>query len=193
MLRPEHLLILGTRSYNPVDEATADEGLADRGLAGPLGAVRQEVMNGHGQVMVWVHQAQRAGNNAVPICIAVVCESNVEPILQLHEAGHRIRAGTIHPDLPVMIESHEAERWIHGRVQNTDVETIDSLNWLPVLDRGTTERIGAHSNTGGANAVHVDDVGQIPDIRHEEIVGVCRWSLQSGLVECSPDLTVAGR
>ena len=92
-----------------------------------------------------------------------------------------------------MIESHETERWVHGGVHHTDVETIDSLNRLPVLDRGTTERIGAHSNTSGANAVDVDDVGQIPDIRHEEIVGVCPWSLQSGLVGCPPDLTVAGR
>ena len=163
--------VAAKRCHNPVDEATADEGLADRGLAGPLGAVGQEVMNGHSQVMVWVHQAQRAGNNAVPICIAVVCESNVKLILQLYEAGHRVRAGAVHSDLPVMIESHEAKRRIHGGVDQSDIETIDSLNRLPVLDRGTTERIGAHSNTGGPDTVDVDDVRQVFDVRHEEIVG----------------------
>ena len=96
--------------------------------------------------MVWVHQAQRTRNNAMPIGIAVVCESNVKPVLFLHEASHRVRARAVHSDLPVMIERHEAKRRIDLGIDYRDVETIDSLDRIPVMNGGATERIGAHSN-----------------------------------------------
>src|SRR5262249_45616779 len=121
------------RSHNPVNEAAADEGLANNSLLWPLGPVSQEGMDGHGKVMVGIHQSHRTGNNAMAVCISVVGESNVELILQPHETSHSVRAGTIHPDLPVMIQGHEAERWVHLGINHRDVETENSFDRLPVM------------------------------------------------------------
>ena len=104
-------------------------------------------MDRHGEVVVRVHQAQRTGDDAVPVRIGIVGESNVELILQPHEPGHRIGAGTIHADLAVMIDRHEGEGRIDGGVDHGDVETIDSIDRLPVVDRGAAERIDAQLET----------------------------------------------
>src|SRR5690242_10441367 len=37
------------RSHHPIDEAAADESLANRGLVWPLGPVSQKVTDGHGK------------------------------------------------------------------------------------------------------------------------------------------------
>jgi hypothetical protein len=69
------------RLHDPVDEAAADEGLADNRSLGPLGPVSHKIVDGHGEVVVRVHQSHRTGNNAMPVGVGVVGESNFELIL----------------------------------------------------------------------------------------------------------------
>ena len=69
------------RLHDPVDQATADQSLAYHGFVGPLGPVSQKVMDGDGEVVVRVHQSHRTGNDAMPVCVGVVCESNFELVL----------------------------------------------------------------------------------------------------------------
>src|SRR5262249_24914911 len=160
------------RSHDPIDEATAHERLAYSGLMRPMGTMSQKIIDGHSKVMIRIHQAQRRGDNAVPICVGIVREGDLELILQTHQTRHRIRAGTIHSDFPVMIESHETEGGIYLGINDGDIETVDGLDRIPVMDCRATEWIRTHPNTGGTDAIHVDYVGQIPDVRHKEIVGM---------------------
>jgi hypothetical protein len=45
----------------------------------------EQIENGHGQVMVGIHQSHRTGNDAMPVCIRVVCEGDLELIFQFYE------------------------------------------------------------------------------------------------------------
>jgi hypothetical protein len=103
-----------------------------------------------------------------------------------------MRAGAIHPDLSVMIDHHEAEGRIHRGVDHRDIETMDSIDGIPVIDRGATERIGAQPDMRGPDALHIDHVGQVLHIRREEIVKMRRRRLHGGRVAYAPDLAVAG-
>ena len=59
------------------------------------------------------------------------------------------------------------------------------------MHRGSTQRIGAHPNACGTDAVHVDDAGQVFDIGHHEIVGMGRRGLAGRLVRLLLDPAVA--
>ena len=91
-----------------------------------------------------------------------------------------------------MIDHHEAEGRIHRGVDHRDIETIDSIDGIPVVDRGATERIGAQPDMRGPDALHIDHVGQVLHIRHEKIVKMRRRRLHGGRVAYAPDLAVAG-
>src|SRR5262249_10154689 len=42
--------------YHPIDHAAADQRLADFGMSRPARAMRQQVMDGNGQIVIGVHQ-----------------------------------------------------------------------------------------------------------------------------------------
>ncbi len=75
----------------------------------PLGTVQEDVENRHCQVVVGVHQAQAARNNAMPVVINIVAKGDIEFVLHRDQICHSIRAGAIHADFAVVIESHERE------------------------------------------------------------------------------------
>ena len=109
-----HLKPTGTSSscrprlpHDPVDQAAADQRLAHGGRRRPVGAVRQQVADRHGEVVVGVHQPGGGRDDAVAVGVGVVAEGDVEPVLQLHQAGHRVGAGAVHADLAVVIDRHE--------------------------------------------------------------------------------------
>ena len=126
--------------------------------AGQRGRCVEQVADGHGQVVVGVHQPRGARHDAVPVRVGVVGEGDAEPILQPDEPRHGIRAGGVHADLAVVIDRHEREGRIDHRVHDGDVELVDGVDRLPVRHGGAAERIHAQREAGGADGVHVDDV-----------------------------------
>ena len=61
----------------------------------------------------------------MPIGIGVVSEEDGKLIFQSYQSGHRVTAGTIHPDLPAMIDRHEAEPRVYCGVDPCDIETVE--------------------------------------------------------------------
>ena len=94
----------------------------------------QEVMDCNSKVMVGVHQPHGTGDNSVSVSVGIICEGNLELVFKSYQACHRIWAGAIHPYLPVMIDGHETEPWVHRGVDNGDIQIVDGLDRLPVMD-----------------------------------------------------------
>ena len=138
-------------------------------LRRPVRAMREQVADGHGQVVVGVHQPGRGRDDAVPVRVGVVGEGDAVLILEADEPGHRVGAGAVHADLAVVIDRHEREGRIDLRVHDIDVQTVDFVDRPPVMHRRAAERIHAQLETGGANRVHIDDVPQVVDIGQDEV------------------------
>ena len=155
--------------HHPVDHAAADQRLADRGVRRPVRAVREQVADGHGQVVVGVHQPRGGRDDAVPVRVGVVGEGDAKLILEADEPGHRVGAGAVHADLAVVIDRHERERRIDLRVHHLDVQTVDFVDRLPVVHGRAAERVHAQLEAGGADGVHVDDVPQVVDVGQDEV------------------------
>ena len=85
-------------------------------------------------------------------------------ILEADESGHRVRAGTVHADLAVVIDGHEREGRIDLRVHDLDIQTVDFVDRPPVMHRRAAERVHPQLEAGGADGVHVDDVPQVVDV-----------------------------
>src|SRR5262249_11525496 len=74
-----------------VDDAAADRCFAYGRILLPLRTMHEEIINRRRQVVIGVHQARLAGDDAVPVTVGVVAESNVEAIFERDQFGHRIR------------------------------------------------------------------------------------------------------
>ena len=94
-------------------------------LRRPVRAMRQQVADGHGQVMVGVHQPGRRRDDAVPVRVGVVGECDVILILEPDQPGHRVGAGAVHADLAVVIDRHERKGRIDLRIHDLDVQAVD--------------------------------------------------------------------
>ena len=57
--------------HNPVNQAAADDSLADGGGGGPLRTVSQQVVDGDDQIVVWVLPTGESRNDAMTICVRV--------------------------------------------------------------------------------------------------------------------------
>ena len=136
----------------------------------PLLAVRQQILNRDRQVMIGIHQSRRRRNDAVPVRVRVVAERHLILIFQPDQPRHRVRTGTVHANLAVMIHGHERERGIDDRIDDLDIESIDGVDRLPVWLRRAAQRIDAHLQSCRTNGIHIDDILQIVDIRHHEIL-----------------------
>src|SRR6266700_1834259 len=79
-----------------------------------------------------------------------------------------------------MIDRHERERGVDDRIHDDNVHVIDRVDRLPIRPGGTTERVYPQLKTGGADEVHIDDVPQILNVRHYEVLLVCRVCLDGG-------------
>ena len=101
-----------------IDQAAADQRLADGRRRRPVGAMREQVVDGHGQVVIRIHQADRRRDDAVAVGVGIVGEGDAELILEADEPGHRVGARAVHADLAVVIDGHEGERRIDRRVHD---------------------------------------------------------------------------
>ncbi|MCY1174858.1 hypothetical protein D9M73_150730 [compost metagenome] len=75
---------------NAVDQAAGDHGLAHGGVGAPLRAVAEQVVDGHGEVVVGLQQAVR-GDDAVAVVVRVAGEGHVKALAQAYQALHGIR------------------------------------------------------------------------------------------------------
>src|SRR5262249_62237731 len=76
-----------------IDQAAADERLADDDLLRPVDPVREQVSDRDGQVMVRVHQPQGPGDDPVAAGVRGGAEGQVRTGLELHQAGPGEGAG----------------------------------------------------------------------------------------------------
>ncbi len=142
---------------HPVDQPAADEGLADRHGLRPLRPMPQQVADRHGQEMVRVHQPHRPGDDPVPVRVRVIAERQVEAILQAHEARHGVGARAVHPDLAVVVQGHEPEGRVIGRVGHRHVQAVGVGDRLPVPCRGAAQGVDSQPQPGPGDRVHIDD------------------------------------
>ena len=87
----------------------------------PVGAVRQQIPNRNGQIMIRVHQTRRRRDDAVTVAVRIVRERDLVSILQRNEARHRIWTGAVHANLAIVIHCHERERGIDDGIDDFDV------------------------------------------------------------------------
>ena len=117
----------------------------------------------------------------MPVVIGVASEGDIEAALFADEALHRERRRGIHADAAVPVQAHEAEGRVDFLAGHRQVDSVMLRDAAPVMHAGTAERIGAHANAGGADRIHVDDIGQIGDIGAEVIVQVRARGCESAL------------
>ena len=130
----------------------------------PARAMRQQIADRHGQIVVGIHQPGGRRDDAVPVGVRIVGEGDVILVLEPDQPGHRVGAGAVHADLAVVIDRHERKGRIDLRIDDRDVQAVDRVDRLPVMHRGAAERIDAELQAGGADRLHVDDVAA--DRRH---------------------------
>ena len=75
---------------NAINDAAADQRFPDAGASRPAWTMGEEIGDGRGQVMVGVHEAGRAGHDAMPVVVRVIAEGDVKAVLERDEIRHRI-------------------------------------------------------------------------------------------------------
>src|SRR5262249_19582840 len=124
--------------------------------------------------------------------VRVVPEGDGEAVLEPDQPGHGVGAGAVHADLAVVIDAHEAEGAVHGRVHHRQVEPVGLGDRLPVGDRGAAQRIDADLHLRVASRLQIDHVGQVADVGRDVVVLVRGARLQGRLVALAADAGVVG-
>ena len=156
-----------------------------------MGAVCEQVADGHGQIVVGVHQARSGRNDAVPVRVRVIGKGEAILVLEADQPGHGIRAGAVHADLAIVIDRHEREGRVDGRVDDRNVHVVHDVNQLPVGRGSAAQWIHAQREARSADGVHVDDVAQVVDIGHNKIFLVRARRLHGGGEGHALDASVA--
>ena len=73
-----------------IDHRAGDDRLAHAHILAPGRAVLEQVPDGHGQVVVGVHQARAARDDAVAIGVRIAAKGDVEAVFQAHQVDHGI-------------------------------------------------------------------------------------------------------
>ena len=168
--------------HNPVNQAATHDSLSDGGGTRPLQAVPQQVIDGHGEIVVRIHQPCGGRDNPVAIRIRVAAKGNVELVLKPHQAGHRVRAGAVHADLPIVIHGHEAEGRVHARIHDGEIQTVAFLDRLPVVHGCPAQRVHADLHARAADGVHVEHGAERFDVGPDVVVLVGGRGAQGGFV-----------
>ncbi len=165
-----------------VDHTAADQCLADTGTSGPAGTMCEEVLNGDCQVMVGIHQTDGRSHDPMAVGIGVVAEGEIEPVFEFDQAGHRIRAGTIHANLAIVVDRHESELRVSLVIYDGDIQSIPFGDRSPIPDAGPTQGVGSQLDSRRFDRVEIHNVGQIGDVGIEQISRVRRAGLEGGVV-----------
>jgi len=78
--------------------------------------------------VIGIHQPRARRNDAVPIRVRVVGESDPVAILEADEPGHRVWAGAVHADLAVVVDGHELEGRIDLRIDYGAARTSSAVH-----------------------------------------------------------------
>ena len=130
----------------------------------------EEVADGDGKVVVGIEQPGLGHDDAVTVGIGVIAERDLVAAAHLYQVRHGEGTGTVHADLSIVIHGHEGEAWIHGGIDDLQVQLPAKGDGLPVGKRGAAQGIDAALDVGVPDRFHVDDVRQILDVRSDEIV-----------------------
>ncbi len=133
------------------------------------GRLREQIRDRRGQVMIRIQQAGAAGDDAVAVVVGVAGERHVEPVLQRDQSGHGVGRRTIHADLAVPVERHEAEGGVDIGVLHGNLQPVPLGDAAPVGDAGAAQRIGADRKSRAANGVEIDDRAEVVDVVRDEI------------------------
>ena len=165
------------RGRHPVDEAGGDQGLADGGVGGPAGPVGEEVLDGHGQEVVGVHQPAVGGDDAVAVGVGVVPGGDVVGGLALGvgrhrraQRGHGVGGGAVHADLAVPVQGHEVPGRVHLGIDHRELQAVALTDRTPVVHRGAAQRVGPDAHAGLADRLEVDDALQVGDVGLQVVV-----------------------
>jgi hypothetical protein len=160
----------GRTSDDAIDQATADQRLANGDVRGPLWAVGQEITDGNRQVVVRIHQAGSGRNDSVTIRIRIIREGYLVFVFQAHQSRHGVGAGAIHANFAVVIHGHEGKSGVDNGIGDGDIQAVNRINVLPVRPGGSAERIDAEFEVSAANGLGVDDVAQVIHVGKDEIL-----------------------
>ena len=132
----------------------------------------EQVVDGHREVVIRSEQPGLRGDDAVAIVIGVA--GDVETILDVEQALHRVRRRRVHADLSVPVEGHEAKGRIDRVAHHSQVDPVVLGDARPVVHAGAAERVDADSHLGIADDFEVDDVAEIADAGAEAGVAMGR-------------------
>src|SRR5262252_232473 len=118
-----------------VNHAAAHQRLSNSDISAPLRTVCEQISDADCEVVVRVHQSRNRSDNPVPVRVRIVGESHLILILQSYKPRHCIRAGTIHADLSIVIYCHERKRRINGWVHDSDIQSVNRIDRLPIWAR----------------------------------------------------------
>jgi len=90
-----------------------------------------------------------------------------------------------------VIDGHERETRVHGRIDHGQVQTIDLRDGRPVMDRRSAERVDADAEPGGFDRLDIDNVQEIAHVVEDVVPLVRRGCLQRLFVDDSLDACVA--
>ena len=142
----------------------------------------EQVGDGGGQIVIGIHQAGRARDNAVAIVVGIAGEGEIVLVLERDQAGHGVGRRAIHADFAVPIDAHKAEGRVGAIVLNGELEAVAFGDARPIGQAGAAQRVGTEIEARVADGVHVEDGGQIVDIFGDVIVAVGGSGGQRALV-----------
>ncbi len=177
--------------YYAVDQAAAHQRFANHRRRRPTGPVAEQIADGRREVMVRVHQAPFGRHDAVAVGIRVRAESDVESVLEVHQAGHRVGTRAIHANLSVVIHRHETERRVRRGVHYGDIQPVALLDRFPIRQGGPAKGIHTDLDPGYADGFQIDDRGQVLHVRGDIIKRPRGGRLQREGVGHAQDFAVA--
>ena len=106
------------------------------------------------------------------VVIGVAGESHIEIIFQRNQRSHGVGRRTVHADLAVPIEAHEAERRVDLLVDDGQPQAVAFSDTRPIRDAGAAERIDRQIQARRRERLHIDHGAQLIHIIRNVVVAV---------------------
>src|SRR5258708_11442041 len=119
--------------------------------------------------MIWVHQPSGWCDDSMPVGVWIVGECDAVFVLESDKPGHRIRAGTVHANHAVVIDGHERKCRVDDWIHNGNVQLVFSIDGFPIRSGSASKRVDAKLEAGATNRIHINDISQVADVRHDEV------------------------
>ena len=155
---------------HPVDDGAGYQGLANGCVCGPVGPILEQKIDGHGQIMVGIHQSGAAGDDAVTVVVGIVAESHIKLIFEMDQTGHGVGRGAIHADLAVLVHGHKPEGGIDIGIDHLEIQAVSISDGRPIGHARAAHGIYADLQVGGGDGRHIHYICQIGHVGHDEIV-----------------------